>query len=301
MVGGFGKERKATVTTRLAPYGLSAGDGTATNLGDSPGVVAKAVDATDRAISGGSLDVRVAKKLDAAAMGINAAEWLLLHAAIIVGAGFAGYLLTGSPVLTIALLLVGAVVPWFYLSRKASKRIKNFNAQLADTLQLVSGSLSAGLSLTQSLDTVVREGNEPVSGEFRRALVEQRLGVEVELALEGVAARMHSDDFAWVVMAVRIQREVGGNLAELLLTVAATLREREYLRRQVKTLSAEGRMSAYVLGGLPPAFFGYLMLVQPTYLEPMLTSTLGWMMLGAACVMMAMGLFVMSKMVKVEV
>jgi tight adherence protein B len=102
-------------------------------------------------------------------------------------------------------------------------------------------------------------------------------------------------------MAVRIQREVGGNLAELLLTVSATLREREYLRRQVKTLSAEGRMSAWVLGGLPPAFFGYLMLVQPSYLQPMLSSTLGWMMLGAAGVMMAIGIFTLGKLVKVEV
>lgn len=118
----------------------------------------------------------------------------------------------------------------------------------------MSGSLSAGLSLAQSLDTVVREGNELVSGEFRRAIVEQRLGVDIEAALEGVATRMRSEDFSWVVMAIRIQRDVGGNLAELLLTVAGTLRERAYLRRQGKTLSAEGRMSAWILGGLPPGF-----------------------------------------------
>ena len=181
-------------------------------------------------------------------------------------------------------------VPWLYLSRKASKRIKLFDSQLADTLQLVSGSLSAGLSLPQSLDTVVREGNEPVAGEFRRALVEQRLGVEVETALEGVAARMHSDDFAWVVMAVRIQREVGGNLAELLLTVAG-----HPARAGVPSPTGEHplRRGPHVgIGpGRPaPAFFGYLMLVQPDYLEPMLTSTLGWMMLGAACVMMTIGI-----------
>ena len=112
---------------------------------------------------------------------------------------------------------------------------------------------------------------------------------------------MGSDDFAWVVMAIRIQREVGGNLAELLLTVAKTLREREYLRRQVSTLSAEGRLSAWILGGLPPGFFVYLMLVRPEYLEPMLGTTLGWMMLGAATVMMGLGTVVLRKVVKVEV
>ena len=112
---------------------------------------------------------------------------------------------------------------------------------------------------------------------------------------------MGSDDFAWVVMAIRIQRDVGGNLSELLLTVAATLREREYLRRQVRTLSAEGRLSAWILGGLPPLFFVYLMLVRPDYLDPMIQTTLGWMMLGGATVMMVLGSLMLKKMVKVEV
>lgn len=295
--------RKASVTDRLAQWGAS-GTGPRPDQGGvptaSPGVVAKAVDATDKVIRGGGLDVRIAKKLDAAGMGVNAAEWLLLHAGIVVVSAFVGFALKGL-ILAALFLASGLVLPWMYLSLKESRRIKSFGSQLADTLQLISGSLSAGLSLAQSIDTVVREGNEPMSSEFRRALVEQRLGVEVEVALDGVATRMRSDDFSWVVMAIRIQREVGGNLAELLLTVAATLREREYLRRQVKTLAAEGKMSAWILGGLPPGFFGYLMLVQPSYLEPMLTTTLGLLMLGAAAVMMVVGVFGLAKMVKVEV
>ena len=130
-------------------------------------------------------------------------------------------------------LVAGAVLPWFYLSFKATRRIKKFNGQLAETLSIIAGGLQAGLSLSQAVDTVVREGTEPIAGEFSRAIVEQRLGVEIEDSLETVAERMDSIDFKWVVMAIRIQREVGGNLAELLLNVAATLREREYLRRQV--------------------------------------------------------------------
>jgi len=104
-----------------------------------------------------------------------------------------------------------------------------------------------------------------------------------------------------VVMAIRIQREVGGNLAELLTTVAATLREREYLRRQVSVLSAEGRLSAFILGGLPPLFIGYLSMAQPTYLAPMYTTTLGWLMSGTAVVMMTVGVIWLKKSVKVEV
>ena len=126
----------------------------------------------------------------------------------------------------------------------------------------MSGSLSAGLSLAQSIDTIVREGADPISSEFRRVVIETRLGVTLEDSMEGIAQRMESRDFEWVVMAIRIQREVGGNLAELLLTVAATLREREYLRRHVRALSAEGRLSCYVLGGLPPGFLAYLVAFQ---------------------------------------
>ena len=165
----------------------------------------------------------------------------------------------------------------------------------------MSGSLSAGLSLAQSVDTVVREGTEPIAGEFRRALVEARLGVDIEDGLEAIAERMQSDDFRWVVMAIRIQREVGGNLAELLLSVAATIREREYLRRQVKALSAEGRLSAVILGGLPPVFLLYLTLVRFDYVKPMFTSLLGWVMLGVMAGMMAVGSFWLSKTVKVDV
>lgn len=140
-----------------------------------------------------------------------------------------------------------------------------------------------------------------MAGEFRRALIEARLGVPVEDSLESIAERMESDDFRWVVMAIRIQRDVGGNLAELLLQVAATLREREYLRRQVKALSAEGRLSAWILGGLPPFFILYLVFANRTYLEPLISTTLGWLMIGTMVVLMTVGAFWMKKMVKVEV
>ena len=102
-------------------------------------------------------------------------------------------------------------------------------------------------------------------------LVETRLGLSLETALQGVADRFQSDDFDWVVMAINIQRQVGGNLAELLNTVAGTMREREYIRRQVAALAAEGKLSAYVLGGLPPAFLLYLVLANPDYVSVLFT------------------------------
>jgi tight adherence protein B len=125
--------------------------------------------------------------------------------------------------------------------------------------------------------------------------------VDLEDALQGVADRMGSVDFAWVVMAIRIQREVGGNLAEVLTTVAATLRERERLRRQVQVLSAEGRLSAWILGGLPIVFALYLLLAQPDYLLPMVQNVLGWIMLGMGLILLIVGALWLRKVVKVEV
>lgn len=277
--------------------------GVTTHGGPSKSVSASAVGMAEKALSGSKgFEATLHTRLEAAGLSFKPAEWLLMHAGISVGAGLLGFLLSaGGVLLTVVLLALGAILPWLYLSRKRSKRLKAFNAQLAETLQLISGSLSAGLSLAQSIDTVVREGAEPMAGEFRRALIEARLGVQIEDSLNSIAARMESPDFAWVVMAIRIQREVGGNLAELLLTVAATMRERDYLRRQVKTLSAEGRMSAWILCALPPGILLYLLILNPIYLEPMLSSPLGWIMLGTAATMMSVGAFWMSRLVKVEV
>lgn len=261
-----------------------------------------AVALTEGLINRRDFETSLSTKLDRAGLKLKAAEWVLLHAGIAIVAALLGLLLSGGAILpAAALLLVGALVPWLYLGFKESRRIKAFNAQLAPTLQIIAGALQAGLSLPQAVDTVVHESQEPVAGEFRRAIIEQRLGVEIEDSLETVAERMGSVDFHWVVMAIRIQREVGGNLAELLLTVAATLREREYLRRQVSVLSAEGRLSAWILGGLPPFFVLYLALARPTYLAPMLHTPVGWVLSGVACVMLGVGIVWLKIAVKVEV
>jgi tight adherence protein B len=237
-----------------------------------------------------------------AGLSLRPAEWVLLQAGIAAGAALVGFLLGGGSVpLALLFLIAGVVVPQIYLAVKRSRRLTAFTSQLGETLQLISGALSAGLSLPQAIDTIMRDGVEPMSGELRRALVEARLGVDIEDALDGVAQRMDSKDFEWVVMAVRIQRQVGGNLSELLLTVSTTLREREYLRRQVRSLSAEGRLSAYILCGLPPVFVVYLFLTRRDYIMPLFQTGLGWAMVAVATVLMTTGAFWMSRVVKVEV
>jgi tight adherence protein B len=248
------------------------------------------------------LEAKIAKRLEGAATTLRPAEWLLLHGGIAIVTALVFLLLSGGNVILLLVgLLVGAWLPWFFLGFKAKRRIKAFQAALPDTLQLMAGSLSAGLSLAQSTDTIVREGSEPITSEFKRVIVESRLGVPLEDAMEGVAERMESRDFEWVVMAIRIQREVGGNLAELLLTVAGTLREREYIRRHVRALSAEGRLSCYVLGGLPPGFLAYLALSRWTYVEPLFTTPIGYALLAGMGVLLTVGIVWMSKVSKVEI
>ncbi len=310
-LGVFKRRPKTTLEDRVAAYtktgdpraAFQVGAATPTSAGSSKGLTDSAVGVAEKALSSSKgLESTLGSRLDAAGLSLKPAEWLLLHAGSAVGGSVVGFLFTGgNPFITAVAFAAGVVVPWLYLGLKKGRRLKAFDSHLPDTLQLMSGSLSAGLSLTQSVDTVVREGSQPIAGEFRRALIEARLGVQIEDALDSVAIRMDSEDFTWIVMAIRIQREVGGNLADLLLKVASTMREREYLRRQVKSLSAEGRLSAIIIGGLPPAFVLYLSVVNPTYLKPLLADVRGWMMIGIMCALMSVGGFWMSRVVKVKV
>lgn len=300
--GGTG--RKSSVEKRLDTY-LASGDGKPVKgkggrrSADSAMLKDSAVAMTDRLVNN-DMEDRIAKRLAGAGSALTASEWVLTHAAIALGLTTVFFFLLGPPMAILGLLL-GIVLPWVYLKRRHSKRLNAFNGQLAETLGLMAGGLQAGLSLPQAVDTVVREGIEPMAGELRRALVEQRLGIDITDALESVGERMESEDFAWIVMAIRIQREVGGNLAEILHTVADTLREREYLRRQVRALSAEGRLSGYILTALPIFVMVWLYFANRDYISVLWSSAMGWIILSAAGFLLLLGGWAMSKMAHVEV
>jgi tight adherence protein B len=305
--GSLAPDRQAgRVRRRLSLYTLT-GRGAApvedsTALGDS-GVARSAVDLAGRVVRGrGDVEARMARRLERAGSALKPAEWILVHAAATFGTALLFLLLSGGRVVATVLgLILGYAVPEAYMRIRAGRRSNAFLAQMPDTLQLIAGSLSAGYSLPQAVDAVVREGAQPIAGEFSRAIIESRLGVPIEDALDNIATRMDSGDFRWVVMAIRIQREVGGNLAEVLTTVANTMRERERVRRQVRVLSAEGRLSAWVLGGLPPLFFVYLLLVRPRYVKPLYTDPVGIVMLATSGGMFLLGVLWLRKVVQVEV
>jgi tight adherence protein B len=272
-----------------------------TTISQAP-IVRQAVGLADRVVQERDLETMLAARLDSAGLSLRPAEWLLFHFGAALGSGLLLLLLSGLDLVPGLLgIALGVAGPFIFLLVKESRRRSAFLSQLPDTLQLMAGSLSAGYSLPQAVDTVVRDGSPPMSTELNRALVESRLGVPIEDALEGVSERMESKDFAWVIMAIRIQRQVGGNLAELLTTVAATLRERERLRRQVHALSAEGRLSAWILGALPIGFALYLLLARGSYIQVLWRDPLGWSLLLIGAVLLVGGGLWLRKIVRVEV
>lgn len=239
--------------------------------------------------------------LDRAAWPLRAAEFLVLQALGLVGGLMVGFGLFGRASLAILLAVAGAFLPRTVLRQRVEKRERAFMTQLPDTLQLLAGSLQAGHGLLQAIDTAAKEVGPPASQEFARVLMSTRLGIPFEDALDDMASRVGSEDFRWVVMAINIQRQVGGNLAVLLDTVAGTLREREQLRRQVKVLSAEGRLSAWVLGALPFFLFAYMALVNQSYISALLITGMGRVMIVGALAVMGLGMFWMRKIVRIEV
>lgn len=272
-----------------------------TKLGDSA-VARSAVELAGRVVERRGVGERLGRRLESGAIPLRAAEWTVLVVASMLAFGALLFLLSGANGLALVVgLVIGAIVPSLVLAYRKRKRERAFMEVLPDTLGLMASGLRAGYSMPQAMDSVGREGQEPLKSEFNRALVEARLGVPPEDAMEGIADRMGSKDFRWVVMAIRIQREVGGNLAELLDTVAATLRERARLKRQVDTLSAEGRLSAWILGAMPVLFGLYLLLTQPEYLGLLYQDPLGIALLILGLVMFGIGVLGLRWAVKVDV
>jgi tight adherence protein B len=244
----------------------------------------------------------VQRWLDAACLALRANEYIFFHILGVIAASTLAYLLGGGRFgLTALALAAGVVGPILFLRMKADARTKKLETQLPDILDLIAGSLRTGWGIQQALDLVVSEIDEPARTEFARAQAETRLGLPVEEALHRMAERVGSDDLRWTVAAVAIQREVGGNLAEVLNTVGKTIRERAELKRQVRALTAEGRFSAVVLTILPFAVFVMLFVVNPEYIAMMLGTPIGLLMLGGGALLLLVGVVWLNRVVRIEV
>jgi tight adherence protein B len=240
-----------------------------------------------------------AAALEAAGMTVTLPNFVLtvgLWAVVATGAGFLiGGLLLG--LLMIAVVVGGARL---LVMMKAGRRRAAFADQLDDSLQLMASSLRAGHSLLRAVDAVSQDAVSPTAEEFSRIVNETRVGRDLSDSLDEVAERMRSDDFLWVAQAIAIHREVGGNLAEVLDAVGHTIRERNQIRRQVKALSAEGKLSAIVLGALPFVIIGFLSMTNPGYLAKFTESVIGYGMIAGVVVLMLVGGFWLKKTVAIK-
>ncbi|SFF13921.1 type II secretion system F family protein [Blastococcus tunisiensis] len=237
--------------------------------------------------------------LEQAGIQTRPAELLVITGGVALGAGVVG-LATGGAAIGLLLVVLAPLGVAAVISVRRTRRQAAFMAQLDESLQLMASSLRAGHSVLRALDAVSRDSESPTAEEFSRVVNETRVGRDVKEALEEVAQRTGSEDFSWVVQAIAIHREVGGNLAEVLDGVGTTIRERNELRRQARVLSAEGRASGVVLFTLPLVVSGLLAVVAPDYMGALVRSSTGLVMLATAAALMVVGTLWLRTIVKVR-
>ncbi|MGH2747730.1 MAG: VWA domain-containing protein [Actinomycetota bacterium] len=240
-------------------------------------------------------------RLERAGWPVAAAEFVALVGIASFGGMLVGIALMKNVVFALLMAGAGGAIPYIVLGFAVQRRSTKMQSQLADILMILASSLRAGHSFLQALDAVAKEIGGPGGQEFSRVVGEIRLGRKIEEALNDLAERVGSDDFEWAILAVNIQREVGGNLAEVLDTVAETIRERGVVRRQIQVLSAEGRLSIAILTALPFMVAIYMAFANPDYLGLLFSTRIGLAMVTVAAALMGVGLVWMRKVVKIDV
>lgn len=269
-------------------------------------------DRVDKAISGWNsnfidkIKVRIAK----ADLKLRVIEYIGFLAASALGIGAAGYFLGGMFGGLIG-LVVGAQIPRIYANMAANTRIKTFEGQLGDTLNLWVNALRSGYSVLQGMEAIAAELPPPISKEFERILQEMRLGINMETALANSLRRVPSEDFDFIVTAINVQRETGGNLAEILDIISFTIRERVRIKGEIQTLTAQGRASGWVITGLP-IFLGIgVYMLNPDYIMELFVSEepfviqgvlpCGWLVVGFTLLMIASGGYAIKQIVDIEI
>ena len=241
----------------------------------------------------------IARELARADLKLKVSEYLFIWVSAIVGIPvllfFGGFALEAlrSPIVWLIGAIVGFFLPRWYVKRRQGKRLNQFNKQLPDTITLIANALRAGSSFLQAIELVVREARPPISTECARVIREVNLGLPFETALENLVRRVRSDDLELMATAISIQYQVGGNLAEILDSIAYTIRERVRIKGEIRTLTAQQRMSGYVVGFLPIGLAGFLFIIAPGFMEPMFNPDVNIAGIPTGVVLIAVGGFMM--------
>ena len=296
--------RRVVVTSRLQRWGVGGAVAPekpkapkfSLKKGDMTGVGNFIVAQVNRAVARQSFAEKLGRRLARADLKITVGEFLIINVAAVVCGLALGLALLGDPLRTVVCTLVGLILPHWYVRMKQNTRLKKFNNQLGDTIAMLANSLRSGYSMLQSMDLVSREMPPPISDEFQRVTREVGLGLTAEEALGNLVRRINSMDLELMVTAINVQREVGGNLSEILDIIATTIRERVKLQGEIKTLTAQQTMAGYIITGLPIVLFLFLLSIDNEYMSRFWTWVpCGWIMSGVSIVMMGVGYFIMRK------
>jgi tight adherence protein B len=268
----------------------------------------------NRVVENRDFGANLARDIARADLRLKPSEFLAIWAGSILGLPFLfvvfslGLPALRTPLALLAAAFIGFMLPRFWLGRRKSGRLGAFNKQLPDTITLLANGLRAGSSFLQAVELVVRESRPPVSTEFSRVIREVNLGLPFEQAMENMVRRVRSDDLELMATAINIQHTVGGNLAEILDSIAFTIRERIRIKGEIRTLTAQQRLSGYVVGFLPIGLAGFLFVAAPNFMAPMfdkppeaLGLPLGVVILFFGGFMMFIGFMLIRKIVDIEV
>jgi tight adherence protein B len=311
MSGGSG------ISDRLERYAASpdakkasSGQGGVAELIQSSEALAR----VNKVVEGRDFGANLARDIARADLRLKPSEFLLIWAGSILGIPLLMVLFSAflpalrNPLFLLVGALVGFLLPRFWLARRRGSRLGAFNKMLPDTITLIANALRAGSSFLQAIELVVRESRPPISTEFARVIREVNLGLPFDQALENMVRRVRSDDLELMATAISIQHQVGGNLAEILDSIAYTIRERVRIKGEIRTLTAQQRMSGYVVGFLPIGLAGFLFIAAPGFMEPMFANPPEVLGLPAGVVilifggfMMFMGFMFIRKIVDIEV
>jgi tight adherence protein B len=301
LASGGGGRQASSIEERLDQYSQQPGEQPDTQEIDAEAKrLSRLAERFDEVIKRRSFGARIADQLAQASIKLTVTEYLILTVVSIILFGALAFLVFRN-FLFLTGLLIGLVLPRIIVRSMRSRRLRKFNDQLGDAINLMVNSLKAGYSVAIAMETVANDMPPPISEEFRRVVIETGLGVSLENALGNMLRRVHSPDLDLLITAINVQSEVGGTLADILETISETIRERVRIQGEIKTLTAQGEITGYVLGGLPFGLTVILFILNRDYMTRMFTTPCGWIMSGVAITIVIIGFIIMRKVVQIEI
>ena len=258
-------------------------------------------DVLDRALASRGVGSDLATQLARADLKITVGEFVAATVILVVAAGGVAYFLKRDIVVAAGACLIGFFAPRFYVGVLRGRRLKAFNDQLGDTINLMVNGIRAGYSILQAMEAVSQEMGSPISEEFGRVVREVQLGIALEEAMEHMLRRVPSDDLDMMITAINVQREVGGNLAEVLNSISFTIRERVRIKGEIKALTGQSRASGYLIAMVPVVLAVVVYLISPEFMGKLFTEPCGWVMIGAGVTGIVLGFVVINKVVQIDV